>query len=192
MKTREETKRYLNNTLNELSDPGTIGHYMRCNRYASMLEEAFGVKGPVELTDKLIRLLDQVPEGFTWAISKDGLPIALGSRVWLGDQEMRVVAVSHRRKIAIREWSKERGGGAIWVPADKVTVEEPDTQERIDGDVDKLLNEYWGCEDIGCDECPAIVDGQMPFERYGVDNCLTAQTLDLLRRQRELDAKGAE
>lgn len=170
MKTREETKRYLNNALSELSDPGAVGHYMRCNRYASMLEEAFGVKGPVELTDKLIRLLDQVPEGFTWAISKDGMPVALGSRVWLGDQEMRVVAVSHRRRIAIREWPKERGGG----------------------DVDKLLNEYWGCEDIGCDECPAIVDGQMPFERYGVDNCLTAQTLDLLRRQRALDAKGAE
>lgn len=191
MKTREETKRYLNNALNELSDPGTIGHYMRCNRYASMLEEAFGVKGPVELTDKLIRLLDQVPEGFTWAISKDGMPVALGSRVWLGDQEMRVVAVSHRRRIAIREWPKARGGGAFWVPADKVTVEEPDTQERIDGDARKLPSKYWAC--VGrCDECPTKIDGKKPWERYGVSRCAEAKTLDLLRRQRALDAKGAE
>lgn len=130
MKTREETKRYLNNALNELSDPGAVGHYMRCNRYASMLEEAFGVKGPVELTEAIFDLLDQMPEGFTWATSKDGRPVALGSRVWLGDREMRVVAVSHRGRIAIREWTKERGRGAFWVPADKVTVEEPDTQER--------------------------------------------------------------
>lgn len=192
MKTREETKRYLNNALNELSDPGTIGHYMRCNRYASMLEEAFGVKGPVELTEAIFDLLDQMPEGFTWATSKDGRPVALGSRVWLGDQEMRVVAVSHRRRIAIREWTKERGRGAFWVPADKVTVEEPDTQERIDADAQKMTDDYWDCYGIDCEECPVKIDGKKPRERYGVDNCLTAQTLDLLRRQRALDAKGAE
>lgn len=150
------------------------------------------MKGPVELTEAIFDLLDQVPEGFTWATSKDGRPVALGSRVWLGDQEMRVVAVSHRRRIAIREWTKERGRGAFWVPADKVTVERPDTQERIDEDAVKYHLDYWGCRWYSCFECPTKIDGEVPNRRYGVASCVTAQTLDLLRRQRELDAKGAE
>lgn len=192
MKIREETKRYLNNALNELSDPGTIGHYMRCNRYASMLEEAFGVKGPVELTEAIFDLLDQMPEGFTWATSKDGRPVALGSRVWLGDREMRVVAVSHRGRIAIREWTKERGRGAFWVPADKVTVEEPDTQERIDADALKPFREYWGCTEKLCYECPAKIDGKRPVEYYDTLGCGYAKILNLLRRQLELDARVVE
>lgn len=73
----------------------------------------------------------------------------------------------------------------------RVEDEEPDTQERIDEDARKMLNEYWGCWDIACDECPAKIDGKDPSELYGVDNCVTAQTLDLLRRQRALDAKSA-
>lgn len=69
---------------------------------------------------------------------------------------------------------------------------EPDTQERIDEDARKGMYEYWKCGDADCDSCPATVDGRKPKDRYGATYCSTAQKLDLLRRQRELDAKEVE
>lgn len=64
-----------------------------------------------------------------------------------------------------------------------------DTQERIDEDALKTTVEYWDCGSILCADCPAMIDGATPYERYGLNeiNCSTAKTLDLLRRQRELD-----
>lgn len=66
-----------------------------------------------------------------------------------------------------------------------------DSQERIDEDALKLVIEYWGCESASCSRCPAEADGKRPWERYGLDagSCGAAQKLDLLRRQRELDAR---
>lgn len=66
-----------------------------------------------------------------------------------------------------------------------------DTQERIDEDALKLIDEYWGCCGKDCDECPVTIDGKTPYQRYGLDmiNCNAAKTLDLLRRQRELDGR---
>lgn len=71
---------------------------------------------------------------------------------------------------------------------------DPDTQERIDEDAQKSNQSYWGCEGRSCKVCPAIIDGAKPCERYDVFSCDNAKTLDLLRRQRELDARkgGAE
>lgn len=183
MTTREETKQALRRALAEHEG---VGHYL------SMVECAFGVDGLTELTDTFMMLLDQVPEACKPAVSKDGRPVSLGSRVWLGDREMRVVAVSHRGRIAIREWPKERGRGAFWASADKVTVERPDTQERIDADALKPFREYWGCTEKLCYECPAKIDGKRPVEYYDTLGCGYAKILDLLRRQLELDARVVE
>ncbi|MEC4272720.1 hypothetical protein VJ923_06080 [Adlercreutzia sp. R25] len=74
----------------------------------------------------------------------------------------------------------------------------PDTQERIDADVLKLMTGYWDCSDFKCAECPSKVDGATPSERYNSGNgfigCREAMIFDLLRRQRELDKRtgGAE
>lgn len=70
----------------------------------------------------------------------------------------------------------------------------PDAQWRIDKDVSKSYRNYWGCEELPCGACPTIVGGRKPWQRYGVYNCDDAKTLDLLRRQRELDTRkgGAE
>lgn len=65
----------------------------------------------------------------------------------------------------------------------------PDAQWRIDKDVPKSYQNYWGCEELPCGACPAIVGGRKPWQRYGVYNCDDARMLDLLRRQRELDAR---
>lgn len=72
---------------------------------------------------------------------------------------------------------------------------DPDTQERIDADAVKGSNDYWGCHGYQCLQCPSLLDGENPCERYdtGTD-CGKAMRLDLLRRQRELDKRtgGAE
>lgn len=70
--------------------------------------------------------------------------------------------------------------------------EPPDTQERIDADARKEYFDYWGCRGGICRECPAMVGGLKPHERLGAATCSSAQAVDLLRRQRELDAKGGE
>ena len=47
---------------------------------------------------------------------------------------------------------------------------------------------------MGCEDCPAKIDGEKPWRRYGANECIGAMAFDLLRRQRELDARngGAE
>lgn len=80
-----------------------------------------------------------------------------------------------------------------WCPASWLTHTPPDSQERIDGDAQKSTLEYWGCRDASCECCPAETDGKTPRGRFDARNCQQAQMLDLLRRQRELDAcKGGE
>lgn len=87
----------------------------------------------------------------------------------------------------------EDGEGG-WCPASWLTHEEPDTQERIDADAMKLRFEYWGCGLANCEYCSVKIDGKKPKDWYGTDDCGQAKALDLLRRQRELDARkgGAE
>lgn len=74
---------------------------------------------------------------------------------------------------------------------EQVTHREPDTQERIDMDAQESSHDYWKCYGYACSKCPAMFDGKIPSEHYGVSTCLKAQKLDLLHRQRELDGRDA-
>ena len=65
-----------------------------------------------------------------------------------------------------------------------------DTLERIEEDAMKMYNDYWGCRYAECSCCPAVVDGKRPWERYETVDCIRAQKLDLLRRQREVLERG--
>lgn len=89
-----------------------------------------------------------------------------------------------------------KGEDHAWCPASWLTHKEPDTQERIDTDALLSFTKYWNCHNAYCDKCPAVDEaGKRPDERYQTnDSCLAAMLLDLLRRQRELDARkgGAE
>ena len=68
---------------------------------------------------------------------------------------------------------------------------EIDTMERIEADAMKKFNDYWGCGETWCSNCPAMVDGKRPCERYETtESCAAAQRLDLLRRQREVLERG--
>ena len=58
--------------------------------------------------------------------------------------------------------------------------------ERIIEDTMKDIDEYWGCEEFCCSDCPAKVDGKKPYERYGTKVCGTAMLKDVVRRTEEV------
>ena len=78
------------------------------------------------------------------------------------------------------------------IPPDTLSKGLPDTQERIDADKQKHVYKYWGCDYCGCDDCPAVVDGERPFERFGFGECVTgcekAMGYELALRQAQLAA----
>lgn len=125
-------------------------------------------------------------------LGADGLPIVEGETVWLLDgTEGTVKSLNRDNATAYVEWRD--GGWSPCVLCDRLTHTPPDTQGRIDGDSQKTADEYWGCIDVSCEDCPAKIDGKNPHTRFDTRNCAQAQMLDLLRRQRELDArKGGE
>ncbi|THG36861.1 hypothetical protein [Adlercreutzia caecimuris] len=116
-------------------------------------------------------------------------------------KEPRKPMFAIRRIIASgTDWPEPRDGsvrvslseGKGWTNylADRLTHNTPpDTQERIDADVMKEYIEYWGCVGMSCEGCPAKIDGEKPWRRYDVGGCHEAMVLDLLRRQRQLDAR---
>lgn len=98
--------------------------------------------------------------------------------------------------IDVRGWCLRHGfdcakctGAVLDALADALDPDGPDTQARIDADVEKPVTYYWGCEGANCDACPSKVDGAKPYERYKTGTCARAKVPDLLRRQRELDAR---
>lgn len=123
------------------------------------------------------------------ALGADGLPIVAGETVFdieTGEEHVVRLPRAETGKTFFRD-------GHYSDPA-YLTHARPDTQKRIDEDARNGWAKYWGCQGIECDdECPAKIDGETPDEQYSVLNCDIAFCLDLLRRQRELDArKGGE
>ena len=98
----------------------------------------------------------------------------------------------------LREWKQDDGDKFAFElnytrPADldfkfdKCEEPEPDSLERIEEDAEKRYDIYWKCSGINCSECPAVINGKKPDERYEtIGDCLNAQKLDLLYRQRKV------
>lgn len=134
-------------------------------------------------------------------LDAEGVPIEVGETLYRAEHVYHPGKEVHVYGIAYEETSY--GYGRVfttpectvrsgWEVPENLTHSEPDSQERIDKDALKDMYEYWGCAGIGCNKCPALVDGKNPRHRYGVDWCYEAITLDLLRRQRELDGRDAQ
>lgn len=136
-----------------------------------------------------------MPEGVQWPRFADGEPVRFGNEIDIDGSTERIQGFkfygSGPAFISIVGADREK-----WVRVEKgervKRPETPDTQERIDADALKLVTDYWGCAGVCCSQCPACVDGQKPYMRHGVGDCIEAKTLDLLRRQRELCAKEAD
>ncbi|MCU7584567.1 hypothetical protein N1614_04290 [Adlercreutzia muris] len=148
-------------------------------------------------------------------LAADGLPLREGETVWLTDEGARhaggsdtmaeagpyaLCGIGANDRLTVKALPSRFYPNRVdlteegaWCPASWLTHTPPDSQERIDGDAQKSTLEYWGCRDASCECCPAETDGKTPRGRFDARNCQQAQMLDLLRRQRELDAcKGGE
>lgn len=62
----------------------------------------------------------------------------------------------------------------------------PDSWRRLEEDAAKNYAAYWGCGMSTCAECPKLIDGKTPYERFGCLHCLDAMRLDLIRRAKVL------
>lgn len=132
-------------------------------------------------------------------LDADGVPIEVGDTVyWRSSCTKRWYEHTVSRIGQVPESVREEYpdvahavyfGERSWMPNDRLTHREPDSQERIDRDALKNEYLYWGCTGSECLNCPALMDGKKPKEFYGVDWCKNATRLDLLRRQRELDGR---
>lgn len=150
-------------------------------------------------------------------LGADGKPIKEGDAVWLaaeysmladssgceGGNMYSLQGIERHETMTVENSHFEVAGKdyarlvscSAWCPASWLTHTPPDTQERIDADARKTTYGYWRCGDFSCGECPSEIDGKKPYERYNCpEDCFTSMKLDLLRRQRELDARkgGAE
>lgn len=148
-------------------------------------------------------------------LAADGLPLREGDTVWLTDEGARhagesdtlaeagpyaLYGIGANDRLTVKALPSRFHPNRVDLmeecaccPAPWLTHEEPDTQERINEDAQKTADAYWGCIGVSCKECPAKIDGKNPHTRFGTRSCVQAKMLDLLRRQRELDArKGGE
>ena len=133
-------------------------------------------------------------------LDAEGVPIEVGETLYRAKHAYHPGKEVHVYGIACEETpygygrvftTPERTVRSGWEVPENLTHREPDTQERIDEDAQKDAFDYWRCNGVRCRECPSMIDGEKPRHRYGVDWCSDAKTLDLLRRQRELDGRDA-
>lgn len=156
---------------------------LRCHESASCAEclKATGEAAGALLDEVEKRL---VPEGMEWPRFSDGEPVRIGDRVQLCNGHSEELCQVHMGESGYSLYTEASDEEHLY----GTTVNRPepaDTQERIDADAIKRSCEYFGWDGIMCDEnggCPA---------REMVGSCELAKVKDLLRRQRELDAKEA-
>lgn len=67
-----------------------------------------------------------------------------------------------------------------------------DSWEKLREDARKLYQDYWGCGDSICAECPAVIDGNAPDDRYHTISCAMAQHLDIIARAEKLAGVNAD
>lgn len=119
------------------------------------------------------------------------VPIKVGDVVWFvnGVERFDVLGIENAY---VRIGMKDNTSIESFVYPFELTHRKPDTLERIDADAKKAYEGYWGCNlMISCEDCPAKVDGKKPHERYATGgDCMRAQYLDLMRRQREVLERG--
>lgn len=173
--------------LKRLTGMHTVGGYTTLGEVAEMVAVVEGWKEKAAELDALRDAGRIMPEGASWPRYGDGGQARMDGEAWTRKGErMRVVAVSHRGKVAVRPWDAKGGGGARWVPASSLLGERPDSWERLEEDANKSVHDYWGCIGIYCDNCPAKVDGKTPRDRYETEWCVTAKHLDIVARAKRL------
>lgn len=138
------------------------------------------------------------------AIGADGVEIKPGDTVWLAKEyrdkalstgpshnlhyvaALEEMTVSQVRNGIDFEVARMDGKGNRWCPTSWLTHQRPDSWERLREDAEKPIDEYWGCSRTACDDCPALVGGKTPEDRYGTSWCDVAMQLDIVARAERL------
>ena len=126
------------------------------------------------------------------ALAADGEPLEVGQTVWHEDgTELRVAGFKHWEDGEAIVAVNYVDGPTIWSEVRSLSLthtkpEPSDSWERIEEDIGKNFSDYWGCKSSSCANCSATVDGKTPYRRFGVDNCIIARNVDLVRRCRAL------
>lgn len=125
-------------------------------------------------------------------LDADGIEIKPGETLYYIDEtilcgKMRVIKSVNTKKAPNnschdgKPWVEFTNGG--WDFAHLLTHKKPETLQDVIEDTDKSFNEYWGCTDKLCNECPAKINGKTPDDYYKTDgNCHFAMRKDTKRR----------
>ena len=122
--------------------------------------------------------------------ASDGEPLEAGQTVYkLDDVRPYTVKVIEGGRAHINA-----GGGAVdvWCHPDQLTHTKPappDSWDRIEEDIGKEYEEYWSCEGRSCSECPSVIGGKRPMDRYDT-SCYKAKAMDIVRRCKALAERG--
>ena len=158
---------------------------MRCGGFASCEDCKRARNGAADgLVCSIERRL--MPEGMEWPRFEDGELVRIGDAVESKSGVAFEVEYVEFCSDHVNLYARSKGLFSV-EHGERVRRPEPeDTQERIDEDAGKTPCEYFGRKGELCsdgDGCPSL---EMDC------SCDMAKTRDLLRRQRELDAKGAD
>lgn len=122
-------------------------------------------------------------------LDADGVPIKLSDKVFfVGSYEPHEVFgfLFEYGEALVHIGRRDKTSTDAYVKPEELAHKPIDTLESIENDARKSYPKYWKCSDAWCDNCPAIVDGKKPHERYATnEDCENAKALDLLRRMRE-------
>lgn len=169
-----------------------------CRNFVGGSDEAHRMHG--------LRLKRPAPK----AVGADGVEVKPGETVWLAREhldkadmspsdsgfECGLLGVGALDPLSVKLVGKklDKDGLAFftehsaWCPASWLTHERPDSWGRLREDAAKSMEDYWGCGDVVCAKCPVMVDGNKPWERYGVNvpSCVKAIQFDLVARAERL------
>ena len=120
-------------------------------------------------------------------LDADGVEIKAGDTVWRkGKPTEYKVAIVIDGVVYLTYKTSNGDNSTTTIFARKLTHTRPDSWERLAEDATKNYAAYWGCGMSTCAECPKLIDGKTPYERFGCLHCLDAMRLDLIRRAKRL------
>lgn len=157
---------------------------MRCGGFASCEDCKRARNGAA---DGLVCSIERrmMPEGMAWPMFEDGSHVEFGGSYVDSEGTVRVVKTVEFRSSGDGCVSDGKSFHYFDISTVFKRPESEDTQERIDKDAEKDSCEYFGFDGKLC-----YSNGGCPAHEM-VGSCELVKIKDLLRRQRELDAKGA-
>lgn len=140
--------------------------------------------------EKLHHLFDGATVQRPPVLDKDGQEIKVGDTVW-DKQGTRcvvksIIRVGTDRPMCDCTYEYKGCVDRMYKNPCILTHTPPDSWEKLREDAQKSYQDYWGCKGDTCTECPALIDGLSPDDRYDASNCIAAGRLDILHRAEKL------